>query len=166
MGITDKLAALLPRPGQDERGEARTSRADALALHDDFDRWLQRFMQDPFGEPGAGQGPWRPSAELRETDDAVEVRAEVPGLDPEDIELTISPGALTIRGERREERKDKKRGSVEWRYGSFVESVALPPGVDVDRAEARLRNGVLVARFPKVQARSAARRIPVKALTA
>jgi HSP20 family protein len=166
MGITDKLAALLPRPGQGERPDDRTSRADALALHDDFDQWLQRFLQDPFGAPGGEDGNWTPSVELRETDDAVEVRAELPGLDPEDIELTVSAGALTIRGERREERKDKKRGSVEWRYGSFVESVALPPGVDPDRAEARVRNGVLVVRIPRTQARSGARHIPVKQLGA
>ena len=166
MGITDKLAALLPRPGQGERAQGRTSRADALALHDDFDQWLERFVQDPFGAPGTEDGPWAPSTELRETDDAVEVRAELPGLDPEDIEVTISPGALTIRGEHREERKDTKRGGTFWRHGSFVESVALPPGVEADRAEARVKNGVLVVRFPKTQTRSSARRIPVKALPA
>jgi HSP20 family protein len=166
MGITDKLAALLPRTGQAERPGDLPARADALALHDDFDRWLQRFLQDPFGAPRGEDGNWTPSVELRETDDAVEVRAELPGLAPEDIELTVSAGGLTIRGERREERKDKKRGSVEWRHGSFVESVALPPGVDLDRAEARVRNGVLVVRLPRTQARSGARRIPVKELGA
>ena len=89
------------------------------------------------------------------------VRAEVPGLDEQDLDLRATPQGLVIRGEKREERKDKKRDVVEWRYGSFVQTVPLPPGVDLDKAEAKVKNGVLSVKFPKAGSGNGARRIPV-----
>ena len=102
--------------------------------------------------------------DVQETDNELTLTAEVPGLDRDDLKLTITPEGLTIRGEKREESEDRRKDGVvaQSRYERFVRSVPLPPGLDVDRAEARVKNGVLTVRFPKVDARPGARRIPIE----
>jgi HSP20 family protein len=158
MAITEKISALLP--WRDERPRAPRHEG-ALTLHRDFDGWLQRFFEEPAGFM-AGAGRWTPNADIQETDKEVVVRAELPGLEPEDLDLSLAPEGLVIRGERREEKKDKKNDFVEWCYGSFVETVPLPPGVEIDKAEARMKHGVLTVRFPRSAARPGARHIAIK----
>jgi HSP20 family protein len=161
MGIIDKVTSLLPwRGGRQEPPH----RADALALRDDLDRWFERVMGAPWGAAALGALGETPSVDVRETDNELIVTAEVPGLDRDDIELTITPEGLTIRGEKREESEDRRKDGVvaQSRYERFVRSVPLPPGLDVDRAEARVKNGVLTVRFPKVDARPGSRRIPIE----
>src|SRR6266851_3346272 len=155
MGILDKVTSLLPRRGGGRAQAPR--RPDPVSLRDDVDRWLQRLVEEPWG--------LLRSADVRETDDAVVVTANVPGLDRDDLMLTITPEALIIRGEKREEREDTKDDMVvaERREGSFVWTIPLPPGVDLDRAEAQVKNGVLAVKFPKVTASAPSRRIPIKA---
>jgi HSP20 family protein len=160
MGITEKITALLPRKGKNQAG-GRAERSDLLALHDDFDRWLQRFFDEPWAFHPLAGATRAPTVDLRETDDAVVVRAEVPGMGKDDIDLTLSPEGLVIRGEKREEKKQGK-DAMEWRYGSFIETVPLPPGVDVERAEARVDNGVVTVRFPKTGVGAGSRRIPIQ----
>ena len=151
MGILDKFAALLP--GRGERREGSSERG-GLAGHDDLDRW----------PPAAGGLEWIPPADVHETDDEVVVTMEVPGLDRDDLNLVMTPGGLIVRGEKREEREDKRKDFhvTERRYGSFVRTVPLPLGLDVDRAKARVANGVLTVRFPKAADRPRVRRVPVK----
>jgi HSP20 family protein len=163
MGIMDKITALLPRR-REEREEQPSPRGDALALRDDVDRWLQRLIEEPWGFGTVSDIEWMPVANLHETDDEAVVSVEVPGLHPDDLDLRITPGGLTIRGEKREEREDKRQDFhlTERRYGSFVRTVPLPSGVDVDRAEARFKNGVLTVRFPKTASRAGTRRVPIK----
>ena len=160
MGIIDKVSALLPRRG--ERKES--AHAGSLALHDDLDRWRPRLFEEPWELSAIGASRWLPSADVHETDNELIVTAEVPGLDRNDLDLRITPEGLTIRGEKREESEDKRKGFyvAECRYGSFVRTVPLPPGLDVDRAKARVKNGVLTVRFPKVDARPGTRRVPIK----
>jgi HSP20 family protein len=160
MGIIDKVTALLPaRGGQSDRASAAF---DALALRDDLDRWVQRFFDEPWGLDVA-RFPGVPVPEVRETDKELIVQLEVPGLDREDLDLEIAPNGLTIRGERREEKRDRRNDALvsEVRYGRFVETVPLPPGVDLERAEARVERGVLTVKFPKTESRPGTRRIPV-----
>src|SRR5437899_2716544 len=118
MGIIDKVTTLLPWRG--ERQESPPARADFLALRDDFDRWLQRLVEQPRGFTVTEVG-WTPSADVHETDDELVVTAEVPGLDRDDLTLMITPEGLSIRGEKHEEKKDKRKDYdfVESRYGSF-----------------------------------------------
>jgi HSP20 family molecular chaperone IbpA len=156
MGIMDKVSALLP--GRSREPSRTSPRPDALALRDDMDRWLQRLVEDPWG--------LLRSADVHETDDAVVVTANVPGLEPDDLTLMLTPDALVIRGEKREEREDTRDETylAERREGSFAWSIPLPEGVDLERAEARVKNGVLTVRFPKVTASAPpARRIPIRA---
>ena len=154
MGILDKVSALLPL--RRERREGSPGRAEALALRDDLDRWLARLVEDPWNLAAAGAPRWTPAVDVQETSDELVVTAEVPGMDRDDFALTIAPEGLTIRGEKREEHD----GEV--RYASFVRTVPLPPGLDVDRAEARVSRGVLTVKFPKVDTRPGSRRIPVR----
>jgi HSP20 family protein len=157
----DKVTALLPRRG--ERQRQQPARADAMALREGFDRWLQQFFEDS-GQLAGMPARWAPSVDARETDRELLVTAEVPGLDAEDIDLAITPEGLIIRGEKRETSEDTRAGVyvAECRYGSFVRTVPLPPGLDIDRAEARISRGVLTVRFPKVAARPGSGRIPIK----
>jgi HSP20 family protein len=186
MGIMDKVAALVPwRRG---RQAEPAPRGDVLSLRDDFDRWLERILEEPWGPPVAGGPGWIPSANVHERDDEVVVTVEVPGLSPEDLDLMITPDGLVIRGEKREMHEEEdpdvrvtpsgmiergqrrrtgrdERGGVyiaECRYGRFVRTVPLPPGLDVDRARARIVNGVLTVRFPRMAGRAGARRVAIQ----
>jgi HSP20 family protein len=163
MGITEKINALMsPREQREQREQRpRTQRSDVLALHDDFDNWLQRFFDDPWAlhTLGAAGTPRTPNVDVRDTGDAVVVRAELPGLGKDDVDLTIGPQGLIIRGEKCEEKKDKN--AFETRYASFVETVPLPPDVDPAQADARVEDGVLTVRFPKTGSAAGSRRIPI-----
>src|SRR5258705_435015 len=162
MGIIDKITALLPR--RENRWAGPQARADALALRGDIDRWLQELFEEPRGLRVIPELGWMPDADVEETDHEVVVTVAVPGLDRDELDLSITPRGLTIRGEKRMERKDKRRDAhiSEYRYGSFVRTVPLPLGLDVDRAEARVKGGVLTVRFPKTTSSPGTRRIPIK----
>jgi HSP20 family protein len=158
MGIIDKVAAVLPWRGERHQPQ----RADVLTRRDDFERWLEPFFDDT---PVMSDFPWTPSTDVQETDDELIVTIEVPGLDGDDLEVRLTPRGLTIRGEKREEKEAKRKGYelVERRYGSFVRSVPLPPGLDLDGAEARVIRGVLTVTIPKAAAFAGMRRIPINA---
>ena len=158
MGILDKVTSLLP--WKSSRQDAAPARAEALALRDDLDRWLDRVLADPWSAPENGT----PTVSVQETDDELIVTAEVPGFDRDDLHLSITPMGLTIRGEAREEKEDQGKGfrTVASRYRSFARTVPLPPGVDDERAEAQVKRGVLTVRFPKARAGAGSRRIPIE----
>jgi HSP20 family protein len=141
MGILDKVTSLLPWRAR-HRGQPAAS-SDTAVLRDDLDRWLHRLT-------------WAPSPTVRETDDELIVSVEVPGFDRDDLDLTLTPEGLAIRGERQAEADD------EYVYRNFVLTVPLPPGFDLDHAEARVKRGVLTVRFPKTAAATGTRRIPVR----
>ncbi len=104
-----------------------------------------------------------PALDVEETDDEVIVRAELPGLRPDDFTVEATADRLVLRGEKSEEREERGRGfhRMERRYGSFVRTIALPCEVDPDKAAARYRDGVLHVTLPKTEA-SKARRVRVE----
>lgn len=112
---------------------------------DDFSR------RTPF--TGAGSAAITPRLDVSETKDAIDVKAELPGVDEKDIDLTLADGVLTIRGEKKSERdetdKEKNWHLVERSYGSFTRSVALPFDPDPDKIEAKFEKGVLHVHLPK-----------------
>jgi HSP20 family molecular chaperone IbpA len=125
MGIIDKVTSLLPwRGGRQEPPH----RADAFALRDDLDRWFERVMGERWGAAALGALRQTPPVDVRETDNELIVTAEVPGLDRDDIELTITPEGLTIRGEKREESEDRRKDGVvaQTRYALCPERAAAP----------------------------------------
>jgi HSP20 family protein len=83
--------------------------------------------------------------DIGETDKAIEITAELPGLEKKDVELNVADNLLTIRGEKKNEREEKNKDYhlVERSYGSFSRSVELPAGVNVDNITAEIANGVL-----------------------
>lgn len=106
-----------------------------------------------FGRPLARMEPnemftvadWTPSADISETDTAYMIKAEIPGVNKEDVKVTIENGMLTIQGERRmeKEEKDKKFHRVERSYGSFMRSFRVPDDADESAVKAEFKDGVL-----------------------
>jgi HSP20 family protein len=116
-----------------------------------FDDFSRRMPLPGFA--GFGDGATAPRIDVSETKDGIEVMAELPGVDEKDIDLTLSNGVLTIRGEKKSERdeadKDKNWHVVERRYGSFSRTVTLPYEPDSSKVEAKFEKGVLRVRLPK-----------------
>lgn len=114
-------------------------------------RFFGRFF-DEFGLPAmADEKHWLPTVDVSETDDHVIVRAEIPGMEKNDISITMSDGLLTIQGEKKQEKEEEKENYhfVERRYGSFSRSLRVPSGVDADKIEASYKDGVLKVAIPK-----------------
>ena len=102
--------------------------------------------------------------DVSETDKAVEIKAELPGLEPDDVEVSIADGAVAIRGQKKAEREAKEKDYVlrERSFGVIERTVPLPDGLDTDAAEASFKNGVLTLTIPKTaESQAASRRIPV-----
>lgn len=110
-------------------------------------------------------GNFLPQVELSETEKEIRVTAELPGMDEKEVEVTLTQGALTIKGEKREEHEENKRNfhHSELRYGMFERSIQLPADIDADKAKASFKKGVLKITLPKTaEAQSNRRRIPVE----
>jgi HSP20 family protein len=92
--------------------------------------------------------------EVSETDEALEVKASLPGVRPEDVEITVANDVLTVKASHRDQTEETKRDYYrrELRYGALHRSLSLPVSVDADRAEARFENGVLYLTLPKAEA--------------
>ncbi|CUI01785.1 Hsp20/alpha crystallin family protein [Leisingera aquaemixtae] len=111
-------------------------------------------------------GMFGPSTDVAETEDSVEIAVELPGMSEDDIDIALSGDVLTIRGEKKIEREEKRKGVYmsERSYGAFYRTIPLPPGVDTDKADAQFKRGVLTVTLPKSEeAQSRIKRIPVKA---
>jgi HSP20 family protein len=121
---------------------------------------LDRFWE---GELPLFEGGYYPPLELTDTDESVVVKAELPGLKPEDIELSVEGSVLTMSGEKREssEKTDGNYHHSERRYGSFRRAVTLPSEIDTEKVTTEFENGVLTIRLPKVE-ESRRKRIKVK----
>jgi HSP20 family protein len=123
----------------------------------DFERMRRDMdrMWDSFFERGTLRGEegreWLPSLDVAETKNEIVVKAEVPGLEPKDIDISLSDGLLTIKGEKKQEREEKEENYhlVERSYGSFARSIRLPNEVRSDKINASYKNGVLKVVLPK-----------------
>ena len=107
-----------------------------------------------------------PAVDIAERDDAFEITAELPGLTEKDVDVSHANGTLTIKGEKKAEKEEKKKDYYlsERRYGAFQRAFAIPEGVDADRIDAKFKNGVLAVTLPKTpEAKQAAKKISVKA---
>ncbi len=113
-----------------------------------FDLSLARLPREAIESAG---GEWMPSVDIIDDKDKIRIKADLPGVDKNDVEINIEDGVLTIRGERKEEKeeKDKNYYRRECFYGTFERSIALPAEVEVDKAEANYKDGVLEIVLPK-----------------
>ncbi len=147
------------RGGPSSRGDA--SRALAGELRPERDQ----VELEPFR---AFEGIFRPSfpvVDFAEHDKEYIVSAELPGMDEKDLEVKLSSGVLTIRGEKKEERKEEQPSYrvSERRYGSFERSFRLPEGVEEEKIDAKFVKGLLTIRLPKSkEALQKEKRIPIK----
>lgn len=116
---------------------------------------MNRLMEETFLRPWEPWTRWTelPAVDMYETDDAVVVKASIPGVKPEDVEINITGDTLTIRGEVKREEKVKEENYLrqERYYGSFCRSLLLPTRVVADDAEAVFENGVLTLTLPKAE---------------
>lgn len=119
-------------------------------------RQLNRLFDEiaPTGRRDEEDIAFIPSAEIQETPDAVHLKVEVPGVDPKDLDVQVSPEAVSISGERKSEIKTEERGitRTEFRYGRFQRVIPLPTRVQHDQVQAECKDGILKLRLPKAEA--------------
>jgi HSP20 family protein len=118
---------------------------------------VNRVFDAFFGTAGGGSRTrrWVPAMDLVETDDHLVLKADLPGMRREDVEIEIKDGVLTVAGERRTDHEEKSEGfyRVERAFGRFSRSLTLPDGVDADSIAAEFEDGVLEVRIPKPEER-------------
>ncbi len=161
-----------PVPSAGEQHPLGTLQREIDRLFDDFGRGIWR---SPFGRRLFDFQPsWRtderwgavPAVDIAEKDKEYEITAEIPGIDEKNVEISVANGMLTIKGEKSEEKEEKKKDYYlsERHFGSFERSFAVPEGVDVDRIAASFKKGVLTVTLPKMpEAQKPAKKIEVKA---
>ncbi|MFN0169349.1 MAG: Hsp20/alpha crystallin family protein [Bryobacteraceae bacterium] len=98
--------------------------------------------------------PWSPAVDIAETEEALVLKADLPDVKLEDIEVRVENEALTLKGERRFEKEEKSKGyhRIERSFGTFMRTFAVPPSVEADKVSADYRNGVLTVTLPKKEA--------------
>jgi len=144
-----------------EKKESQVARWDPFADLGLLERWrpfrefgdfpsrVSRMMEEAFGE--ARPSLLAPKVDITESDDEYAVAAELPGVKKDDLTLEIEEGVLTIRGEKKEERDEKKEKGrrLERYYGAFSRSFSLPSDANADKVEASFTDGVLTVSIPK-----------------
>lgn len=113
-----------------------------------FDNFFHGFEIEPaWGRLGA----FNPKVDVKESDKEIAVAAELPGIDDKDITVSLTRDALTIKGEKKQEKEDKGKDyyRMERSYGSFTRTIPLPAEIDTDKAKAEFKKGVLTISLPK-----------------
>ncbi|HUU21233.1 MAG TPA: Hsp20/alpha crystallin family protein [Phycisphaerae bacterium] len=141
----------------------RRERGEPLArLHDEINTLFGRFFEDwPF-MPARGE-TWWPAMDVADEEDKIVIKAELPGVNADDIDISVVNNILTLSGEKKEtaERKEEKYWHVERYYGSFRRDITLPATVDAEAVEADYHDGVLTVTLPKTE-KAKPRKITVK----
>jgi HSP20 family protein len=138
-----------------EKGELLPSRdiwEPFTSLRRDMDRLFEDFSRDlGWGPPAIAGAGMAPRVDVSETETEIKIEAELPGVDEKDIEVVLSDGRLTIKGEKKQEKEEKKKDFhlVERSYGSFARSIGLPFEVDPNQVKASFAKGVLTVSLPK-----------------
>ncbi|RVP99637.1 Hsp20/alpha crystallin family protein [Sinorhizobium meliloti] len=169
-------AAKLPIKSEEKGVERRAASCPPFeSLRSEIDRLFDDFAPNLWHRPLASALMRRvprlsdldvaPAVDLAETEKSYEITCELPGMEEKDIEVAISNGILTIRGEKQEEKEEKKKEYVhsERRYGSFQRTFRMPDGVDAEKIVANFSKGVLSVTLPKTQeAQQNERKIQIK----
>jgi HSP20 family protein len=153
------------------RQENLPSREFARDIFNPFSmlRRLSEEMDRTFGSSfGLGRafgesGTWLPPIEVRERDNNLEILAELPGMNKEDVNVEVRPEGVVIEGEKKREKEVEEAGvhTTERSYGHFVRVVPLPEGAEGEKAKAEFKNGVLQIRVPYSEEHRKSRRIPI-----
>jgi HSP20 family protein len=137
-----------------------------ISFRNEMDRLFDTFHREPFGAmdwPQWGGGKWSPPIDISEDEKELTVRAELPGIEAKDLDISIVDNHLVLSGEKKESSETKEKGVYhsETRYGSFRRTLPLPEGVDTEHVDAQYNNGVLTLHLPKT-APAAQKKIEVK----
>ena len=152
------------------KGKQRDDELDAAAspmgyFRSEMDRLFDRFFGDTWAmaREGFGGAAWAPSIDVAETDTEITIRAEVPGIDAKDIDISLTGQTLTVSGEKKEttETRGANYYRSERRFGSFRRSLQLPATVDPEKVSATQKDGILMIRLQKRES-AVPKRIPVK----
>lgn len=162
-----QIKDLVPWARRDQAPESKTTdeQNPVATLQHDMNRVFENFWNrlDSLNWPwGSGEA----KSDVVETDNAIEVSVELPGMNMKDIEVSVTEDMLTVKGEKKIERQEEKKGYYlsERSYGAIYRTIPLPPGVDGENAEASFRDGVLTVRLPQTpEAQAKVKRIEVKA---
>ncbi len=140
---------------------------DLRSLQDEVNRLFSTSLSRSFGDENIASGAWNPNIDIYENKDQIVLEAELPGMNREDFHLTVENNVLTLRGERRFEKKSEQDNyhRVERAYGSFSRAFTLPQSVSDEEAQAEYKNGVLRVTLPKRE-EVKARRIEITGETA
>src|SRR6266852_6640993 len=124
---------------------------DIRTLQDEVNRLFSSNLTRFLNDEGIARGAWSPNVDIFENKDQIVIEAELPGMNREDFDLSVENNVITLRGERRFEKKEDSDNyhRVERAYGSFVRSFTLPNTVTAEGANAEYRNGVLLVTLPK-----------------
>jgi len=191
-GQPSLLPAFMANPGLMASAFMSNPFAFAQAMSQEMDRLFSTYgggeFASPFGQPsggsqagrgltggqqglqqgmplgGRGLAQWAPPVEVFQRGNELVVRADLPGLTPDDVQIEIEDGVLTVSGERRQEADERQEGfyRTERSYGAFSRSVALPEGVDEEQVQARFEHGVLEVTVPLPQRRQRGRRVQIR----
>lgn len=125
---------------------------------------IQKLFSELFNQPTAEGIGWYPEVDVLETDKELVLRADLPGLTQDDVQLEIRDGALVMKGEKAEkkEEKDAQYRVVERAWGAFERSFSLPSTIDAEQIKAEFTNGVLEVHLPKTE-KAVGRRVPINA---
>jgi HSP20 family protein len=155
----------LPSLWRRERGELLPSREPFTSLRRDIERLFEDFSRDfDWGPPALAGMRMAPRVDVSETDTEIKIEAELPGVDEKDLEIVLSDGRLTIKGEKKQEKEERKKDYhlVERSYGSFARSIALPFEADPDKVKASFAKGVLSVTVPKPpEVKAKEKKIPI-----
>ena len=129
----------------------------------DMDTLFNRLMPSSFARwprlsgDGDNKLEWAPSADISETDQEYVIRASLPAVKKEDVQVTVDAGMITIKGERKQQKEDKseKYHRVESFYGTFERSFSLPENVNSDAIRCESKDGVLTVHIPKIEPQKA-----------
>lgn len=164
-----QIKDLIPWARKDQQTETKSADVNPIAtLQNDVNMVIESFWKR-FGQGiGSLDWPWGGSevkSDIVETDKAIEVSLELPGMEMKEIEVTVNDDMLTVKGEKKIERQEEKKGYYlsERSYGAIYRTIPLPPGVDGGKAEASFKNGVLTIKLPQTpEAQAKVKRIEVK----
>ena len=161
------------RSSESQRGVAR--REDYYSSRDPFhfspfsmmrrlSEEMDRAFASTFGLTRGGEsGLWSPAVEVRERNGNLEIRAELPGLDKNDVKVECTDEGIIIEGEKKREQKSEQGGfhRSEFSYGHFYRLIPLPEGADAEKAKAEFKNGVLQVQVPVQEQKQNRRQIPI-----
>jgi HSP20 family protein len=158
--------SLIPWKNKQREGSAGEL-APMAALRGEMDRLFDSFIREPLGmldwPAFMGGEKWWPAVDVSESDKDVTVRAEIPGIDPKDLDVTVTGSQLVLSGEKKESTEKKEKGFYhgESRYGSFRRAIPLPNGIDSEHVDAQYADGVLTLKLQKTPS-AATKKIEIK----